>query len=275
MYLGLSSYSYPWAIGVKDKIPSSPMTVWELLDRTRKFGFSRLQLADNLPVHQLFFEEWKHFILKTAEAGVQLELGARGLRQEHVQKYIELAIGCRSPFLRFVIDDKDFEPEPKIIKEIIKAVLPDLKQANLLLAIENHDRFPAKELADIIESTDPDRVGICLDTANSLGAGEGIVEVIQTLAPYTVNVHVKDFRILRYDHQMGFTVTGCPTGQGQVPLQWLFEQLEKTGKCQSATLEVWSTPLESMEATLEREEQWVEESVKALKDLKSAIDTEF
>ena len=95
---------------------------------------------------------------------------------------------------------------------IIREVLPAYREAGIRLAIENHDRFRAHELVAIIAATDADYVGICLDTANSLGADEGIWEVARTLAPHTLNLHVKDYRIERLDHQMGFTVRGAPAG---------------------------------------------------------------
>ena len=56
-------------------------------------------------------------------------------------------------------------------------------------------------------------VGICLDTVNSFGSLEGPEVVIETLAPYTVNLHIKDFDIRRTDHNMGFTIFGTPAGR--------------------------------------------------------------
>ena len=76
-------------------------------------------------------------------------------------------------------------------------------------------------LADIVTSIDSPNVGICLDTVNSFGSLEGPAVVVEALGPYVVNLHVKDFSIRRHDHNMGFTLTGTPAGQGQLDLPWL------------------------------------------------------
>ncbi len=267
MHLGLSSFAYAWAIGVLDRLPIVPLTIPDLLQEASRYDLKRLQVADNLPVHELSKEEWQRLLSSASESGIRLELGARGLRPSHLKRYLKLATDCRSPFLRFVIDDRDFTPGLPEIRDIIKDALPLLKQNRIVLAIENHDRFEARHLAKIIESTDADWVGICLDTANSLGAGEGIKEVTSILGPYTVNLHIKDFQVTRLPHQMGFSVTGRPAGAGQIPIQWLLERLAGYGKCQSATLEVWSDPLPTIEATVARERDWVATSISNLKAL--------
>ena len=254
---GISSYAYPWAIGVTGHSPPVPMTAEQLLREAQQLGAHRLQLADNLPVHQLADDAWNNLVRGAQQAHVQLELGLRGLRPDQLHTYLTLAQQCRSPFVRVVIDDKGYEPRHDEIVRVIREVLPAYRQARVRLAIENHDRFRAHELVAIIAATDADYVGICLDTANSLGADEGIWEVAQTLAPHTLNLHVKDYRIERLDHQMGFTVRGAPAGAGQTPVGWLLETLRAHGRCQSATLEVWSAPLSTIEATIAQERTWV------------------
>ena len=267
---GISSYAYPWAIGVPGHPPPAPMTAGQLVQEARQLHAHRLQLADNLPVHQLADDAWKNLLRTSEEANIRLELGLRGLRPDRLRTYLMLAQQCRSPFVRVVIDDKGYEPRHDEIVHIIREMLPLYREAGVRLAIENHDRFRARELVDIIEATDADYVGICLDTANSLGADEGIWEVARTLAPYTLNLHVKDYRIERLDHQMGFTVRGAPTGSGQTPVGWLLETLRAHGRCQSATLEVWSAPLATIEETIVQERTWVAQGSTYLRHALSA-----
>ena len=92
-----------------------------------------------------------------------------------------------------VIDSKGFVPDLKPIISIIRDLLPELKSRNIRLAIENHDRFKAREFEKIIQAVGSDLVGICLDSVNSMGAGEGFETVSEILLPYTINLHVKDF----------------------------------------------------------------------------------
>ncbi len=262
---GISSYAFAWAIGMPGNIPAKPMTVTELLRSAHQVGAACLQIADNLPVHQLPAESWQRLLTMSRQFNIQLELGLRGLKFDLVMQYLSLAKQCQSSFLRVVIDDADYEPGHEEIVQLLKALLPRLRADQIILAIENHDRFLSKEIKAFVESTDPDWVGVCLDTANSLGADEGIYEVTSTLAPYTVNLHVKDYTIKRLPHNMGFTVEGAPAGQGQTPIPWLLQQLKPHKKCHSATLEVWSNPLNSLEETIARERKWVEEGAKYLK----------
>ena len=110
-------------------------------------------------------------------------------------------------------------------------------------------------------------MGICLDTANSLGAGEGISEVVQLLAPYTVNLHVKDILIKRVPHKMGFIVEGVAAGDGMIDILSVIQQLKQTGRCKTATLELWSNPATTMEETIAKEKKLVKKSIQYLKKI--------
>ena len=271
---GLSSYTYPWSIDLAKSAQVQPIRAIQLLKSAEALGAKRLQLADNLPVDKLPRQEWDGLVSAARASQIQLELGIRGLTPENLETYLPLCADCQSPFLRVVIDAAGYEPPTDTIIEIICSALPQFKKQQVVLALENHDRFRAVELVKIIEATDADWVGICLDTANSLGADEGIYEVTETLAPYTVNLHVKDYAIRRFSHGMGFEVTGRPAGTGQAPIPWILERLAKFGNCQSATLEVWSMPLETAELTIAQEQQWAASGAEYLKSALAARQTE-
>ncbi len=90
------------------------------------------------------------------------------------------------------------------------------EQAGVALAIENHDRFGVAMLVEILQRRNSPATGICLDIVNSFGALEGPKVVVEASAPWTLNLHVKDFVVRRVSHSMGFTVEGRPAGQGQL-----------------------------------------------------------
>jgi sugar phosphate isomerase/epimerase len=116
-------------------------------------------------------------------------------------------------------------------------------------------------LRDMMEAIGSERVGVCLDTANSLGAGEGIREVAQVLAPHTVNLHIKDYTIERLPYLMGFSISGRPAGDGMLDLPELLQLLQPYGRCRSAILETWVPPEESLESTVKKEAEWAASSV--------------
>lgn len=261
MQIGLSSYTYPWAVGVPGYPPDSPLTVHDLLQRAVALGATAMQLGDNLPAHLLPLADWEQLQATAAAGGIQLELGARRLTPDHLTTYLRLAAEARSPFLRFVIDDGDYQPDLRQVIGIVRDVLPQLREQRLVLALENHDRFTARQLATIVDDTDPIWVGICLDTTNSFGAAEDVQTLVSALGPYVVNLHAKAFVVRRVVHKMGFVIEGTRPGDGPLALPALLDQLRPYGRCQTVTLEQWPPLLGTLADTLAQEAEWAEAGV--------------
>jgi sugar phosphate isomerase/epimerase len=144
---------------------------------------------------------------------------------------------------------------------------PRFEQAGITLGIENHDRLPARALRRILDATGSGAVGACLDTANSLGAGEDIATVLDALVDVTVNVHIKDFAVRRLPHGKGFLVTGRPAGKGRLDIPWLLSRLRAAGRDVSCILELWSEPAATVEDSIAVENRWADESVEYLRTL--------
>lgn len=267
MELGISTFAFAWTIGVGDQIPQHPMSAIDFLKQAKTLGLSRVQFGDNLPLHELPERELQQLLDFSGQEGIQIEVGARGLLPNHLETYLEIAEKFQSPFLRIVVDANNYEPSVSEVVALVNDFIPSLKEKNIKLAIENHDRFKSSEFVEMVESTDPDWVGICLDTINSMGADQSIGEILPQLAPYTLNFHVKDYTIKRKWHNMGFDITGTPAGKGMMPIKEIMEELDKHGKCYSATLELWPAPMEDPEETVRKEAQWAEESMNYLKTL--------
>lgn len=267
MRLGIGSYTYTWAVGVPGHLPAQPMGARDLLERARRLGVGVVQIADNLPLHRLPTAELEELDRRAGELGISVEVGTRGIDPKHLACYIELAARLRSPILRVVVDTGDHHPDEEEIVKIVGGVVPELRNAGICLAIENHDRFPVRVLRQIVEKIGSDCAGVCLDTVNSFGALEGPETVIETLGPWTVNLHVKDFSIERVSHAMGFVVEGKPAGSGRLNVPRLLERLRAFGRDPNAILELWTPPGETLEATIAREAEWAEDSVRYLRSL--------
>ncbi|MBV6644287.1 MAG: TIM barrel protein [Cyclobacteriaceae bacterium] len=267
MDLGIGTYTYTWAIGVPGSPPIKPLDLMGLLDKATELDVQLIQIADNLPLHEVNHADLEALVRSCEEKEVTIEVGARGLTAEHLQTYINIARVCKSTMLRFVIDSKGYEPHPDEIVDIILGQLSSLQAHNIQLAVENHDRLMAKTFARIIERVASPSVGICLDSVNSLGCGEGFEHVLEILAPYTINLHIKDYSIARHSHMMGFNVEGTPAGVGMLPIRSLVEKLQHLGRCQSAILELWTPPEDHLEKTILKEDQWAHESISYLKPL--------
>lgn len=267
MILGISSFAYAWSIGIEGIRPKHPMNEADLVAKARQVDLHCLQIGDNLPLHRFTTDRIENLKILLRENNIRLEIGARRLTAEHLRQYIELAAFFQSPLLRFVIDGDNYAPTDDTIIGIIRDALPLLAKHNLTLGIENHDRFKATELASIIDAVGHEQVGICLDCVNSLGAGEGLDWVSDVLVPYTVNLHIKDFRIQRLPHKMGFLVTGVPAGSGMTNVPLLLEKLSRYNRCKSAVLEQWLEPEKKIEDTVRKEEEWAQAGIKYLVQL--------
>lgn len=263
MRLGLSSYTFPWAVGLPGRTPALPLDEQGLLDRVGAAGLHLLQIGDNLPLHTVGLDRLERLARRAAGARIELQIGTRRLVPERIAKYVDIARLVGAKLIRVVIDDVDYHPTPASVIDILLDCLKLLD--GLTLAIENHERFTAPRLRAMIESVGSERLGVCLDTVNSLGAGEGIEAVIQTLAPVTVNLHVKDFAIGRVPNMMGFEVTGRPAGQGFLDVPWLVKHLDRFPKCATAVLELWPPACNSLEEAIATEAAWAESSVRHLK----------
>ena len=268
MKLGLGSYAYAWAIGVPGyPAPSEPMGVMALLQRAVDLGVRVLQIADNLPLDELSESERDALQERATSEGVAIEVGTRGVRPDHLRTYLRLAARFGSPILRVVVDTADHHPEPDEVVALAKEVIPEFEAAGVCLAIENHDRFSVKTLADMCGRIGSDCVGICLDTVNSFGSLEGPEVVVEALGPLVVNLHVKEFTVRRVDHNMGFVVEGRPAGQGLLNMPWLLGRLADFGRDVNAIVELWPPPEATMAATVAKEDDWAVESVRYLRGL--------
>ena len=264
MLLGISTYSYGWAIGTEEYRPDNAMDERELVRTCVQFGLRCLQIGDNLPLHTFTAERLVAFKKIVQERELRIETGARKLTDDNLRRYLEICQDLNSPLLRFVIDGEKYEPDNDTVQGIIRNALPELKKRNVTLGIENHDRFKAKQLATIIENINSSHVGICLDCVNSMGAGEGLEHVAGLLAPYTVNLHIKDFKIQRLPHKMGYTILGERIGKGMMNVPYLMGLLSKYGRCKSAVLEQWVPPESLLQDTITKEKAWAEESIQYL-----------
>ena len=267
MQLGISSYTYTWAIGIPGQMSANPMSAFELIQKAHDLKVGILQIADNIPLDMLDQEQQMELYLFAKHLGISLEIGSRGLTFEHTLNFINLAERFRSPILRMVIDAPGFQPSIEDVIHIISELVPELTSRNIKLALENHDRLKAKEFERIIQQVGSEYVGICLDSVNSMGAGEGFETVADILLPYTINLHVKDFSISRLSHKMGFVIEGTPAGKGMLNIPELFDKLNALGNCSSAILELWTPYQSSLEETIVVEDKWARESILFLKQI--------
>ena len=267
MKLGISSYAFAWGIGVAGHPPADPMTPMDLLGRANAMGVRLIQVCDNAPLERLTQAQLDAFLHQAQAWDIEIEVGTRGIARDHLRAYLALAERCGASICRVVVDTAAHHASESEIVDVARDLLPEFQRAGVCLAVENHDRFTARALADLMERIDHPAIGICLDTTNSFGALEGPEVVVNTLAPWVVNLHIKDFDVFRVPHSMGFIVEGRPAGQGRLNVPWILETLRQHGRDPNALLELWPPPEAALEATIRKEATWAEESVRYLRTL--------
>lgn len=266
MQLGIGSYTYVWSTGVPGfPQPDSPLTPEGLLKIAADAGLHVVQIADNMPLHE--FNEDRLVALKRLadELQIEIEMGTSGIQPDHLRFYLRIAKLLGAKFLRTLLDSHGHEPSVAEAMQLLTSVLPELKSAGVCLGIENHDRLRSAELQRLMKLVNSPLVGICLDTANSLGCGEGLETVLTHLAPWVVNLHVKDFDVCRLPHLKGFTVEGRPAGQGLINMEYLLNELRGNGRDFNVIVELWPPHLDPPEASIALEHQWAAESIRFLR----------
>ena len=91
MILGISSYTFGWALGIPGHAPASPMDEQSLLAQADALGVKLLQIGDNIPLDTFDKSRLKSLGQRAADLGIQLEIGARKLALRTLDRYTKIA----------------------------------------------------------------------------------------------------------------------------------------------------------------------------------------
>ena len=186
----------------------------------------------------------------------RLRRGRAAFNLTFLIRYAQIAERIGSPICRRVIDTKEHQPDFKEVIQSLKATLPEYEKRGVTPAIENHDRWLAKTLANLMHVMRETPIGICLDVANSLGREEPMRHVVEVLAPYAVNLHLKEYVIQRLPSYQGFVIHGAPFGQGMCDLDWLLPYMHRNcPRDVNAVLQQWAAEQATLEETIALEER--------------------
>ncbi len=266
--LGIASWTVPWAIGVPGyPSPQKPLGWRGLFEKAVEANVSLVQIADNLPLHELPDQELDQLREAAGACNLTLEAGTRGFDPEHLARYIAIAHRIGARILRTVLSGTLLGPEQLSAAETaITQVLRQLEQNGVALALENNEAFSAAEFAALIQRIASPHVGICLDTANSLGRPETLHTVVETLAVHAIELHAKDYDIRRIDTRMGFSVVGTPAGEGRVDFDYVLAELRRHGRSGIRVIvEHWPPFTGTIEETIRIEQDWLLRSVRFLR----------
>lgn len=264
MKIGLSNYTWPWAIGVKTYSPKKYVDLLNLTVKAKKYNVPVLQILDIHNLETSTDRQLNEIYSVTRKNCMTLEIGTRGIEPGQLLKYLEIAKKLNAKFIRSTTSGKlDHEAVSKI-----KEILPNFKKENICIAFENHDKTSTRELACFLDKIGDPTVGVCLDTVNSFAALESPEVVVRTLAPYTLSVHIKDFDIERIKNMLGFSIIGKPAGEGRLNVEWVIDYLkEKKRNDISVIVELWTPFTNTLEETIKLEKEWTRRSLNYLRTI--------
>jgi sugar phosphate isomerase/epimerase len=197
------------------------------------------------------------------DCGIGLEIGTSGATPARLTRFLAIAAALDAPLVRLVLDGRDARPSLGEARTILAAAAPAYRRAGVTLAVENHFGLASTDLVRLVETIDDAAVGVCLDTANSIGSREWPLDTVRRLAPYAVCLHLKDYVVLPHPEGIGVLVSGAPLGQGCQNVDAILNEVRAAGRDVGVVLEHWLPRQEDAAATLRQEEAWAETSVAA------------
>lgn len=268
MRVGVGSYSFPWAVGIKNYPPPvTPLSALGVLETANALDVRVVQIADNMPLDEMSEDALDRLRDRARQLDIELEVGTRGLEPSRLLSYLDIALRLGARLVRTLMPAPPAGSKPDLVQleAWIRAVLPAFEDRGASIAIENYERHSYLDLLLLVESVASPNVGVCLDTLNSLGAVETPREVVAALAPYTLNLHVKDFHIRRVESGLGYLVSGCAAGDGLLDIDWIIGEMTRNKRDVNLIVELW-TPFEgSVEETIAVEREWGARSAVFLK----------
>ncbi|MFE0724380.1 sugar phosphate isomerase/epimerase family protein [Streptomyces rochei] len=262
MAYGISTYAYFWRIS--DRAPE-PMTLPAMLRDTAALGGEVFQICDYAPIESYDAARLADVRATADDLGLTLELGTRGIRPEHLLKYLDTARELGVTLVRSMLNTADHRPGTAEAVALLKEAVPRYADAGVTLGLETYEQVATDDLVDLVRAVDDPHLGIVLDPGNSVARLERPVDVVAATAPYVVNIHVKDFAFTRRDGWVGFTYAGCPLGEGLLDHDGMVAAVRPAERGINQIVEHWLPwQDEGYDATARLEHQWTQHSIDTL-----------
>jgi sugar phosphate isomerase/epimerase len=120
--------------------------------------------------------------------------------------------------------------------EKIARALRIAEKYRIPLCLENHKDWTVDELAAILKRYSSEHLGVCLDTGNNLSLLDDYRELVERLAPYTVNTHLKDMSLAEY--RDGLELVEPVFGGGFLDLPWIVSTIRNARPAARFTVEM-------------------------------------
>lgn len=263
--IGLSTYALFWELS--DRVPE-PLSLAGAVDRTRELGLRLLQICDYAPLETWDDSQLKELRDHADAKGVTLEVGTKGIRPARLRHFLHIAHLLGAGLVRSMLNTPGEPAHAPSVEEavaILREVLPEYEAAGVKLALETYEQVPTADLLAVVREVGSPNLGICADPANVVAALENPREAVEAVAPYVLNLHIKDFAFQRQDGWVGFVYTGAPMGQGLLDYDHLAAAIHPAENNLNQIIEHWLPWQGSPEETVRTERQWTDQAIAYLR----------
>jgi sugar phosphate isomerase/epimerase len=262
--IGATSYVFRYLLSNAAKAPKLDA----LLRLAHDAGLDALQICENARPLAASGAQWADLRRQADDLGLRLSLGCMTLDAAVVHEYLDRVQAIGGSYLRVVLERQgESALTVKEIRRFLDEILPELESRNLHLAIENHFEIPSRILAKAVGIYPANRVGFCVDVANSLRNFEDASAVLQLLGPRAVCYHLKDYLVAGTN--VGFTVSGACFGEGRIGAQDVLRRILSCNSAPQMFLETWTPARGTLADNVVRDAQWLASSIHNLKRLLS------
>lgn len=266
--LGLDTYSLHRTLSAGD--PENRRDLLWVLEHLDALGLEGLQID---PGHFPGEDEETLARLEavTQKHGYYLEFGMGGWDVTRLATRIRLTARFGGRAVRTFCGDQNTSPEDR--RRYMELAAPAFRHAGGVadanavdIAVENHGDFTSLELEELIQKVDHPRVGVCLDTGNSLFRDEAPLECARRLAPYARSMHLKDWTMVKDPEGKAIWREAVP-GKGQVPVRRILELVAARQPDLYIALETPVAPAGDERETVAREWEHVQKSARAARQI--------
>lgn len=266
--IGLGTYCFFWQhqATLPDGSTATPIGLDEMLRRSAALGAEVFQICDYAPLLGYSAAELRDLRALADDLGLPLELGTKGVAPEHLATFLSLAETLGAPLVRSMLFAPDSRPTLTEAERMLRTALPAYEAAGVDLALETYEQVSSTDLVNLVETIGSERLGICLDPANTIAALEHPRDVVERCAPYVTNIHVKDFAFSRQSGWVGFELASVPLGEGQLDYDHLVRTVDPDARGISRIVEHWVTWRGDLAAAIATENDWTTRTLATLKE---------
>ena len=259
MRFGLSSYIYRYAIAGLGGRTTTRLGAIDLLKRAAALGLQVVQFCENLPLATLTGAEWEEQLGASRRLGVAIEVGTRSREVNALLAHVDLAAKAGSRVLRLVLGATD----PDMVTEALRPVLRRCQERKVMLAIENHFdlRSPPRTggghpaIGQPVAGRLPRYGQLHRPAGRPFGDVCGARTLCRSSPPEGLRRREGNNRLPHHGAHPGTGLAGCGCGARR---PW-----QRQRRDPDLFLEQWMEPEGSPEATLAKEQEWVEAGVRA------------